>query len=220
VDEADNQMTYLYLHGFASGPSSSKAQFFRDKLNEMAVNVCVPDLNQPAFEDLTLTSQMQIIDNLCDHCPDSTRLVMIGSSMGGLLATMKSQSMPNLAALILMAPGFGLLKRWPAVEEWQERGTIEVFHYAYGRTESLSYQFIEDARKHQTEDFQVRVPTLVFHGRDDTTVPISESEIFARENPEYVELHVLDDDHQLLNSLEYIWNTTMLFIDGLQTVRM
>ncbi len=169
VDQDRTAFGCLYLHGFASSPSSSKARFFADKLTDLGAPVRVPDLNQPAFETLTLSSQLRVIDEELISHPKSTPLLLIGSSMGGLLATIKSQSLANLAAMILMAPGFGLLRRWPAmlsggnIPEWRQKGTIEVFHYGYGRSVPFGYQFIDDARNYQTEDFRIHVPSLVFH---------------------------------------------------------
>jgi len=45
----------LYLHGFASGPSSSKARYFRGRLEAAGAHVEVPDLAAGDFEHLTLS---------------------------------------------------------------------------------------------------------------------------------------------------------------------
>lgn len=42
-----SKCTYIYLHGFASAPSSSKAIYFKEKLD--GSKVIVPDLNQDDF---------------------------------------------------------------------------------------------------------------------------------------------------------------------------
>jgi predicted esterase YcpF (UPF0227 family) len=34
----------VYLHGFASGPASTKAQFFRTRFAERGVELAIPDL--------------------------------------------------------------------------------------------------------------------------------------------------------------------------------
>ena len=217
MHEFKPNLNCLYLHGFASGPSSSKAIYFAEKLTEMGINVLIPDLNQPSFENLTLTSQLAVIEHEVTQLHEEP-LLIFGSSMGGLLATIKSATAKNLRALVLMAPGFGLLKRWPAilskesVDQWRHQGSIDIFHHGLGRNVPLSYHFIEDAQKYQTENLHVQVPTLVFHGQNDTTVPISESQDFARNNPDNVELHTLDDDHQLITSLPNMWQITRQFL--------
>ena len=50
---------YIYLHGFASSPQSSKAIYLRDRFAEINLNLEVLDLNQGDFTHLTLTRQIQ-----------------------------------------------------------------------------------------------------------------------------------------------------------------
>ena len=167
---------------------------------------------------MTLTSQLQVVDKTLRKIPADKHLMVFGSSMGGLLATMATPNVSRLAGLVLFAPGFGLTNRWPALfgdetlNSWKDKGSIDVFNYAAGKNLPLSYEFFQDINNYETEKLKVRVPTLIFHGRFDQTVPISASEEFARENPKYVELHPLDDDHQLLASLECIWQRIEQFL--------
>ena len=53
---ARSQMKYIYLHGFASGPGSTKARFFRDRFAEAGRELRVPDLAAGDFEHLTITA--------------------------------------------------------------------------------------------------------------------------------------------------------------------
>ncbi len=73
-------MRILYLHGFASGPASTKAAFFRHRIPSLEI----PDLAAGDFEHLTITSQLQVIERLAAGDPVS----LIGSSMGGYLAAL------------------------------------------------------------------------------------------------------------------------------------
>lgn len=206
----------IYLHGFASGPSSAKAAFFSQRLRASGFDVCVPDLNKPSFERMTISSQLETINREIDQRSDR-QILIVGSSMGGLLAVLSAMDRPCVRALMLMAPGFGLTKRWDrlisaeAFARWQAERTIEFYHYAYNEYRQLSYSFVEDFEKHQTEGLSVSVPTLVFHGMRDETVPSAESIQFRDCNREMVELHLVDDDHQLLESLETIWGSMLEF---------
>ena len=210
---SNDQLEVIYLHGFASGPKSSKAVFFAEKLTQMKISVQIPDLNAPDFQNMTLSTQLRVVKEVVEGLPKRKAKLLIGSSMGGLLATMQAAQMSdlNLKALILLAPGFGLAKRWPELfgEQnlltWNERGVLDVFNYAVGKSLPLNYKFFEDISKHETENLTVEVPTLIFHGRADETVPITESESFVRRNRQHAKLYALDDDHQLLHSLEHIW---------------
>ena len=201
--------------------------YFADRLSGKNAQVSIPDLNGSDFKKLTLSSQLQIIDNQFNLSNTETdararkKIALIGSSMGGLLAVLKSMASSQVAALILMAPGFGLMKRWPdlfgenTLADWKQHGTLSVYHHGAGSYLPLEYQFIDDAARYQTDGFRVTVPTLLFHGRKDTTVPIGESEEFHANNIDLVQFHPLDDDHQLLASLDYIWEHSSLFLKRL-----
>lgn len=209
----------IYLHGFASGPGSKKAAFFRDKLEQSGHAVTVPDLNYPDFFRLTLTSQLELAGRLAQELQDN-KLIMIGSSMGGLIASLASLKARNVSALILMAPGFGIGKRWKALlredemAKWREQGEREFFHYAYGENRKLAYGFVEDLDNHSTESFEIKVPTLIFHGVKDEVVPISVSRDFTGSNPNLAILRELDDGHELIDSLDTIWRESSAFLQN------
>src|SRR3954469_23155559 len=74
---------FVWLHGFASSPQSSKGQFVRARLEERGGHLVVPDLNEPAFFDLTVSRMLEQIDVLAQG---EGPLVLFGSSLGGLTA--------------------------------------------------------------------------------------------------------------------------------------
>lgn len=214
----------VYLHGFASGPSSSKAQFFKNKLSSMGIETHIPDLNYPSFESLTLSSQLSVVGRTIESTSPNSPLILFGSSMGGLLATIASQGSfcSRIRALVLLAPGFGLPRRWremlgqDGLAEWQRTGTRTVFHHGQSKDLQLAYGFITDAMQYKTDEFTVAQPTLVFHGTKDDIVPVSESRRFADINPKTVTLHLIDDGHELIEPLEYMWSITNRFLDAVQ----
>ena len=59
---------------------------------------------------------------------------------------------------------------------------------------------------------RLEMPILIFQGRRDTAVSPDTVESWARARPN-VELHLLDDDHQLTSSLDYIWQETRRFLE-------
>lgn len=211
-------LNFFYLHGFASGPGSAKAKLFFEKLHQLGIPVLIPDLNQPQFEQMTLTSQLQVIDRVANSQAEENDLAIVGSSMGGLLATIYAQSRPAVKALILLAPGFEIADRWrqwlgeDGLAKWRKDGTMAVLHHSYQRHLPLSYQMFEDLANYDTNNLQVSVPTLVFHGKKDTVVPIASSLRFQRRNSDYVRLVELNDDHQLLRSMGQIWLTSERFL--------
>ena len=205
--------TLLYLHGFASGPASKKARYFRDRLAELGVNLAIPDLADGDFEHLTITGQLKVIERAANGRPVS----LIGSSLGGYLAALYASRHPEVERLVLMAPAFSFASRWAdslgpkRVNEWQRTGSMPVFHYSDGRTRELGYQLAEDAANYP--DFpSFTQPALIFHGSRDTAVPSFLSEQFALEHPN-ARVRILDSDHELINVLDPMWRETREFID-------
>jgi uncharacterized protein len=202
----------IYLHGFASSPSSSKARFFRDRLAAAGGNVSVPALDEGNFEHLTLSRQLTLLARAAGAGP----VRLIGSSMGGYLAALYAARNPEVERLVLLAPAFRFHKRWTErlgraeLERWRATDSIDVYHYGEGRTRRLRYDLMEDSA--QYEDFPaVRQPTLIVHGRRDDVVPVEFSEEFAAARPN-VQLEVVDSGHDLLNVLERIEEKVVEFL--------
>jgi len=203
---------FVYLHGFASGPGSKKAGFFRQRFAELGIGLEVPDLAEGDFGGLTITGQLRVIERMSAGEP----VTLIGSSMGGYLAALYAARQIEVQRLVLMAPAFCFLKRWTAtlgpaaLKKWRASGSLEVFHYGQGRTVPLGYQLIEDAEQYE-EYPDVSQPVLIFHGKNDASVPVEYSEEFAKRHPQ-VKLHVLNSDHELLNVLDDMWMETSAFL--------
>jgi hypothetical protein len=194
----------LYLHGFASGPNSTKARHFRQRLEQAGVAVDVPDLAAGDFEHLTLTGQLGVIERAAAGEP----VALVGSSMGGYLAALYAARHPEATRLVLMAPAFGFARRWteylgPAqVEEWRRTGAMEVMHYGDNRNRLLSYALLEDAAGYEEfPDFAQ--PALIFHGEHDDVVPVEFSVRFAATHPN-VRIEVVNSGHELIDVLDHM----------------
>jgi len=48
----------FYLHGFASSPKSTKAEYFAERFARHGVPLRCPDFNQPDFSTLTMTRML------------------------------------------------------------------------------------------------------------------------------------------------------------------
>ena len=205
-------MRHLYLHGFASGPLSRKAQFFREKLASAGIPLEIPALDQGDFERLTITGQLAFITNLLDGQP----AILIGSSMGGYLAALYAARRPEIDRMVLLAPAFGFGDRWAEtfgaekVAVWRERGHAEVYHYATRDMRRLSIDLLNDSTAHPGYP-PCSQPTLIFHGTQDNIVPIAASQRWASENP-HARLLPLNSGHELLDVLEPIWEHSALFL--------
>ena len=204
-------MRTLYLHGFASGPQSTKGVAFAQRFPEIE---CL-DLRVPSFEHMRLSA---MIDVVRAHLADRT--IVIGSSLGGLTAARTAERDPRVQALVLLAPAFGLAERWrhilgSAFEDWRRKGWREVLDYTTGKPARVDFGFIEDALAVDRDFPDVRVPTLIMHGKHDDSVPIDHSREFARGRAN-VELLELDDGHELVASLPTLLAETARFLEPMR----
>jgi len=205
-------MKFIYLHGFASSPQSTKAQFFRKRFGERGLALEIPSLDGGDFTGLSITSQLQIIDAAVAGQPS----ILIGSSLGGYLAALYAARHANIEKLVLLAPAFRFPSRWRErysaedLQRWQKDGSVPVFHYGYGREIPLGFQIMEDSRKYEDEPYFDQ-PTLILHGRLDLVVPASISTDFADRHLN-VTLRLFDSGHELTDVLEDLWDETATFL--------
>jgi len=213
-------LSVIYLHGFASGPGSTKAQFFKAKFEQSGADVFLPDLNVPTFEQMTLSAQIETVKYVAAEIAQDREIILMGSSLGGLLATIASEKLSQyrITKLILLAPAFGIKARWrdligqEAMNKWKETGVRSYFHYGAGIELNLAYTFIEDLEVIETENLKVNVPTLIFHGINDASVPVDLSRKFSLSNGQWVQLNELDDGHELIESMQTIWQDVERFL--------
>jgi uncharacterized protein len=203
----------VYLHGFASSPKSSKAQFFKQRLNEEGMDVEIPRLDGGNFEALTVTSQLQIIDQTIANQPT----VLFGSSLGGYLAALYAAHHPELVQkLVLLAPAFQFPSRWRQrysahdLERWKLEGSTPVFHYGENRIMRLGYHFMEDSALYKDQP-DARQPALIFHGTHDDVVPYEVSESFCVTHPAS-RLVLMNSGHELTNVLNPMWQAIRNFL--------
>jgi uncharacterized protein len=199
---------YLYLHGFASGANSRKAQFFRERFAEQGQELLVPDFNVGGFSDFTITRQLQ---QAASYFSVDQPITLIGSSLGGWAALLLAQQYPQIEQLILLAPALGFPQPWLSsigddnLRYWQAEGSWPIYHYIERQEIPLFYNFLPDAQQYAAQEFTRQLPTLIFHGKNDEVVPIELSQHYASNHPE-VTLHELDSDHGLGNVLPLIWS--------------
>jgi pimeloyl-ACP methyl ester carboxylesterase len=218
-------MHLFYLHGFASSARSSKARFFEAKLAPLGIPLHCPDFNEPDFSTLTVSRMMGQLDEAVAALPPAP-VAFIGSSLGAFVAwhttarlssSGKVEPAHPVSKLVLLAPAldFGAnrmsqlgeagLERWKA-NYWQH-----FFHHGYGEMRKVHFDLYTDARQYDSTRVSIRVPTLVFQGQRDGSVDPHMVRRFVAERP-MMTLEELDDDHQLLGSLERIWTRTAQFL--------
>ncbi len=208
-------MRFIYLHGFASSPQSTKAVYLQKCFADLGISLEVLDLNQGNFSHLTITRQLSQVARLFPL--DGTPVTLIGSSLGGLTSAWLGQQHSQVQRLVLLAPAFGFLSHWlpklgeEQLREWQASGYLSVYHYGEGQALPLHYNFVEDAGEYQETQLLRPIPTLILHGRQDEVIPIEASRDYAKERP-WVQLIELDSDHALNDIMPKIWEEIQEFL--------
>ena len=202
----------VYLHGFASGPGSSKARYFQEALTRAGWDVTIPALDGGDFEGLTITGQLRVIEQAV--AGEATPL--IGSSLGGYLAALYAARHAAISKVVLLAPAFDFASRFKqrageGLADWKAAGSAPVYHYAAGREMPIGYGLIEDAEEYEAFP-DVRQPCLIFHGRNDEVVPIELSQEFARERSN-VRLEAFDSGHELIDALDRMAPAAVEFLE-------
>jgi len=209
----------VYLHGFASSPRSSKAQFFARKFAARGVSMEIPQLDEGRFEELTISGQLGVIERAVGGQP----AILIGSSLGGYLSALYASRHGNqIEKLVLLAPAFQFPRRWRERysdqdwERWKREGSAPVFHYGDGRERRLGYQFVEDAAQYEDEpEFPQRA--LILHGVRDSIVPAEISRVYAARRPN-TRLVLFESGHELTDVLEPMWLEILNFLSVPETI--
>ena len=192
---------FLYLHGFASGPNSAKGVAFAEHYGRRGIPLDRLDLRVPSLPHLRLSAMLATVQQAIGGASD--RAVILGSSLGGLVAARVAERDPRVTALVLLAPAFQLIARWralPGWDDWRRTGWREIHDYTTHQPAQIDFGAAEDAMAIDVGYPDVRVPTLILHGVRDDAVPIETSRAFAQGKP-HVQLVELDDGHDLIASL-------------------
>lgn len=184
----------LVLHGFADTPQS--LAYFARELHHRGWTVRVPLLSGhgrtlQAFS--TSRSEDWISDARLAYQALRTRhgiVVVVGQSMGGALATILASEIPDLPAVVLLAPYLSVpstIRRltrvhrlWSALMPWvRSRGdrsildpgeAAQVLGYGY-TTPRLLGELGKIVRRGRNAAPLVSAPTLVIQSRDDNRIP-------------------------------------------------
>jgi pimeloyl-ACP methyl ester carboxylesterase len=203
-----------YLHGFASGASSTKGVAMEQRFAEIGTPVRRLELTpgEGGFERSSPLTMLEIVERELVAAPAT---VLMGSSLGGYLAAMAAARGARVERLVLLAPAFRLAERWlqrmtpEEIATWRRDG-LEVDYYAQNRRARIDWRFIEDARALPAYP-AVSIPTLCITGVRDELVPLADVEEFVRRTPT-ARLVTVDDGHELTASIPRIFEEARAFL--------
>lgn len=217
-------MHFLYLHGFASGPDSTKARYFAEAFARRGLNLQRLDLNVGAFAGLTITGQIQVVTEAINEAaglsaPETPQdITLIGSSLGGYVSLLGAQSDLRISRVVLLAPAIGfdaMVRKRVGVRgmsQWKREGTMPIEHYQWGRTVPVHYQLYTDAALHGKTPLDRILPVQIFHGVRDDTVPWQGSASIVERNP-LSHLVLLPSNHSLNDCLGLIEQQMFAWLD-------
>ena len=191
IPDSAKDMIAILCHGHSSSKNSKSWTALEPILLANNISVFRFDFygngeSEGKFEDSDVTETTDDILRAIDYVKalDFKRIVLVGSSFGGLSSIIAASKSKDLYALVLKSPvsdyhevDFQRLGQ-QGLQDWKEKGVIG---YAYAEPSSgllLNYSFVEDYLKYDayTAAEKIEIPTLIVHGAMDSEVPFSQSE--------------------------------------------
>ena len=174
----------LIIHGFAGGTYDE--EFLANYL-EKDWKFDVYSFTLPSHEKRKISSvKYEDWIKSCEHMIDRLTsygyrtIYIVGHSMGGILATYIANKYPCVKKLVLVAPAFECFARdnYGAIDTIksgirliQENETEEVIARFRKISVSSISEFNKLRKKYKDEYLNIKIPTLILQGDNDTVVP-------------------------------------------------
>jgi pimeloyl-ACP methyl ester carboxylesterase len=203
LDETLTLHGAVYLHGFASGARSTKAQSLRRHLEGKVATYEVPELDGGDFLNMTVGSMLERASAAVERCGPG-KVLLIGSSLGGYLASLLAaqRRSVNIGALLLIAPAFGFTDLWESmlkpmeIEDWRRTGRRMFLHYGAEKELPLGFGFHQSCLPLPAFPEPPGIPVTIVHGRRDESCDWRNSRRYAEIDAK-CDLHLVDGDHRL-----------------------
>ncbi|MBS3129007.1 alpha/beta fold hydrolase [Candidatus Woesearchaeota archaeon] len=182
----------LLCHGFRADKENAFLPFLAKELSEHGFTVLRFDFSgsgksQGKFEELTVTQEIKDLTaakNFLEKKVGTQDIILIGHSLGGMVALLYTHKHPEIKAVVGIAPPYDYRRKrksLPDLEKWKKDGHAMLITRFSKKLMKLNYHFYEDAIQHNTwEALQIDVPFLLIQGTEDNAVPLEESkELFS-----------------------------------------
>lgn len=160
--------------------------------------------SQGKFEDTTLTGRLSdykaAIDFLYQARIDMTRLGVIGSSFGGMVALAARDD--RIRAIVTLATPFS----FPSLSELEPRRSQDKGYIELGSGKRLKKGFFDDLTKYSIGDEIKRIhcPLLIIHGTSDEVVPVEQAYELYRYANKPKRLEIIDGANHAFNKPEHL----------------
>jgi len=173
--EYNNGKLY-YIHGYMSNPNSTKGTLFKEKLNAKAIQYreCKP-------ENLLISDCIKCINK---EIKDDKNVTLIGSSLGGFLATKTAFENLNVELLILLNPA--LIP--PSVDITKIQG--------------IPQKILHDMQDKRLFEEKISSKIFILIGTNDEVIPLYWIIEFAKAQEATVRF--LNDDHSFTNKMDQL----------------
>jgi len=146
------------------------------------------------------------------------QVLLVGSSLGGLLATWCAQRESQVKGLLLLAPAFEFLHHWlPKLsseqrQSWEQGKPLWIHHHGENRSLPLGPLFLQHmAFFSETGSLVRQLPTRIVHGQQDEVIDLAASRHFAASRP-WVHLLEVNADHGLAGVSGLIWRQMEILV--------
>ena len=186
--EGKGDRVVLLLHGFMSSKESDTNRSLTARLLPRHIATCRFDFfghgeSDGPFQRLTLTRCLDQADGVLRWLKRSgySRIGLVGSSFGGLVAIHTAARHPDLFAVGLKCPVSDYPSIWrgrlgeDGINRWKETGLLS-FATPEGKAR-LEWDFYEDLLRYDgyRAAGEIQSPTLIVHGDADEYVPFDQS---------------------------------------------
>ena len=163
-----------YIHGYESSPDGAKGTIFKERLNAKAIKYrdCKP-------EDIVISNCLRRIAEEIKHDQNA---VLIGSSLGGLLAAKTALENSNVKQIILLNPA--------VIPPSIDISTIK----------DMPMSILTDMKDNMLFNKKLGAEIFIFAGTEDEIVPSNWVLEFARAQEATVRF--LHDDHRFAHNID------------------
>lgn len=189
----------ILSHGFTSSKNNRLYVELESSLNNAGIGTVRYDYfgHGPAYghtqgyavsDDVTLSKVVENLNAVVRYVKSEGdySVGLLGSSFGGLVSLVVASQDPSIRCLVLKSTVAEPIRFWKKrlgsaqIKQWEKEGVVhttqDIVEY------DLKFEYWQDLQKYNTLEMARRIscPVLIFHGDNDTYVPISQSYDLAK----------------------------------------